>query len=463
MRTRLAGVLALSWVWVVPSSAAQSLSSPDVGRTAPIYAAEALAKRLDAYFAPLAATADFSGIIRVERDRRVLIERRYGYADWEAKRPHDDGTVFAAASITKSVLAALLLDLNEEGILALDDAVARHLPVLEGRLGASLDDVLRHRAGLPRDLPEDLGTDAAADGIARWLATRPDLLSASGKKAYSNVGYALLAEVIEAATGEPFGLLAERRLLMPAGMTQSLVTDVAVERLPGGAQPYTAGPSPLGVQAPVAAVVDVGASGLVVTVRDLAHWGTALGERRDTALFEGDDPLGSLERGVDEGLLYLSAQGSLPGYAAGVTVWPDAELTVAYATNLFNHPVIGIEDILRGIVHGEAPEPLAPRPPDVALEEAHLSLAGRYEHPAFGPVLIEADPSGHGMRLTMPQREAYWSFYLTPIEGGRLHWRAFDTIFEAGLGSAIDAVAWSLRDPERFSMYRTGSDRGGER
>ena len=414
--------------------------------------AERLAARLDAYLGPLAASADFSGIVRIERDGRLVTERRYGFADWTTRAPFADDTLFAGASITKGVLAVLLLDLAEAGALRLDDPVGRILPILADRPGLTIEAVLRHRAGLPRDLPG--GADLGAEGVAGWLVRDPARLGPPGEERYSNVGYALLAEVAEAAGGAPFADLAARRVLRPAGMTASHIAQGPISDLPTGAQPHTAGPPPLGVETPTPARVERGASGLAVTVADLARWGAALAARQDTALFAGDDPLGSLNEGTDHGLRYLAAQGSLPGYAAGVTVWPDTGLTVAYAANLFGHPVLNLDDVLRDVAYGAAPDPLPPRPADAPLDERHRRLAGRFEHPAFGLLVIGPDASGQGMRLTMPEREAYWSFYLTPVAQGRLHWRAFDVVFAPGAGGGVTAEARLARD-ELLLLKRT--------
>ena len=408
----------------------------------------ALEQRLDAYLQPLADQAEFSGVVRVERDGTVLAERRYGHADWSTRVPHAPETRYAAASITKGVLAVLLLDLAEDGALDLDAPVHELLPVLPERPAFTVRTVLRHKAGLPRDLPADANLSG---GVAAWLAGNLERLGEIGEEAYSNVGYALLAEVAEAAGGEPLADLAETRVLRPAGMTSSEISG-GETMARNAAQPYTAGPPPLGLATPVPARVEEGASGLTVTISDLALWGEALSDRRDTALFAGDDPLGSLNAGEGPGGAYVGAQGTLPGFAAGVTAWPETGVTVAYAANLFSAPVLSLDGTLRRIVAGEAVTPLPARPADVALSVDHEALAGDYDHPAFGPLTIARDASGRGMRITMPEREPYWTFYLTPIEGGRLHWRAFDTIFGPGEGGALMATEKARTAPERLDL-----------
>lgn len=421
----------------MPVSVASAPVDTSVSLNDTAFNVDHLNARLDDYFAPLAATSDFSGIIRIEEHGKLIAERQYGFADWPIEAPHDDETLYAGASITKGVLAVLILNLADDEVLSLDDPVHRFLPVLGDHPLITIEAVLDHTAGLPRDVKADIDFDAYEGGMAGWLRDNETLLGQPGKEAYSNVGYALLAQLVETATGESFATLARERVLMPAGMTESFISAEDVADLPKGAKAYMAGPAPDGVATPRPANIEAGASGLVVTARDLSLWGQALAGMRETPLFMRDDPLGSLNLREEDGRVYLSAQGSLPGYAAGVTVWPEQDVTVVYVSNLFNYPVLGIERILRDIVYGDAPSPQPPRPADVTLSERHTALAGLYEHPDFGTVMISKDASGLGMRLTALERGPEWNFYLTPILENGLHWRAFDMLIEAGPDGAV--------------------------
>ena len=158
-----------------------------------------LAQRFDAYFAPWANSKDVSGTLRVERAGVPVLVRHYGYADWNHRAPHTDLTRYSAASVTKGIVAATLVKLARDGTLSLDDPVARWLPVLRHHPDMTLREVLHHRAGLPRDLPDD--DDPRHEDVARWLARHPEQFEAAGTEHYSNVGYALLAEVVAGATG----------------------------------------------------------------------------------------------------------------------------------------------------------------------------------------------------------------------------------------------------------------------
>ena len=139
-----------------------------------------LARRFDAYFAPWANSKDVSGTLRVERAGVPVLVRHYGYADWNHRAPHTDLTRYSAASVTKGIVAATLVKLARDGTLSLDDPVAGWLPVLRYHPNMTLREVLHHRAGLPRDLPDDY--DSRHEGLrGGWPAIR----SNSGRRAPS--------------------------------------------------------------------------------------------------------------------------------------------------------------------------------------------------------------------------------------------------------------------------------------
>jgi CubicO group peptidase (beta-lactamase class C family) len=135
-----------------------------------------------------------------------------------------DGAVAGAAdgrpwpwwSFSKTVLAACALRLVEAGALRLD-------AVLPGR-DFTLRQVLQHRAGLP-----DYGGVPAyrtaverrepAWGREAFLAAAGGSVFAPGQGwSYSNIGYGLVREAVEAAAGAHFGAAAEALVCAPLGI-----------------------------------------------------------------------------------------------------------------------------------------------------------------------------------------------------------------------------------------------------
>ncbi|HAE27630.1 serine hydrolase domain-containing protein, partial [Hyphomonas adhaerens] len=374
-------------------TAAACTSQPDLPpATTSAFNAGTVNQRISEYFRPLEQTADFSGTIRIEQGGRLVSQQSFGFADVGTGRVHTETTLYSAASVTKGVLAATLVMLEDNGALSLDESVPAFLPVLSGHLDVTIEDVLLHTAGLPRDFPTGVSPYDQPDGVAGWLSRSPDLISDPGEHSYSNVGYALLAEVVTAATGEPFAAVAKALVLHPNGMDHSFISQDIAGAFSEGAQPYTAGPAPSGMMAPMPAGLETGSSGLITTAADLSTWVRTLAEGKYPRLFAGDDPLGSIHKGEDAGGPFVSVQGTLPGYAAGAIAWPDEDLTISYVCNLFDYPVIGLNEVLRRIAFDEMPQLPAQRPADVPLDASHMALVGDYQHPGFGRIRLAHDP-----------------------------------------------------------------------
>lgn len=137
---------------------------------------------------------------------------------------------FYAYSVTKSILATLALQLSEAGRLDLDGPIRTWLPDLPIRTPMSLRQLLNHTAGLPdyggmpsyrqavRMSPE------TAWEPSRYMELLSDatLLFAPGQGwSYSNLGYMLIARIIEAVSGlSPDESLASR-IAAPLGLSET--------------------------------------------------------------------------------------------------------------------------------------------------------------------------------------------------------------------------------------------------
>jgi CubicO group peptidase (beta-lactamase class C family) len=162
------------------------------------------------------------------------VGRAFGTAG--AGAPMRTDTVFQALSFGKPVTAACALSLAADGVLHVDEPVARWLPAaglperLDGRpLGAvTLRQLLSHKSGLaallyghanpagPRPAARDVFLSEHDEG------RRPRLVRDPGAAfEYTGAGFALAEVVLETATGRPFADLARERVLAPLGMWSS--------------------------------------------------------------------------------------------------------------------------------------------------------------------------------------------------------------------------------------------------
>jgi CubicO group peptidase (beta-lactamase class C family) len=137
-------------------------------------------------------------------------------------RPLRAETLFPVASITKLATALAILRLAASGDLSLDDPLENHLPdAAAARKGVTLRTLLSHTSGLPGDLAAELAPYTPQldwPTLARACLATPLDHSSRTRVTYSNVGFGLLAIVVERVTGHSFSTALAELVLVPLGI-----------------------------------------------------------------------------------------------------------------------------------------------------------------------------------------------------------------------------------------------------
>lgn len=197
--------------------------------------------------------------------------------------PLDGDTQFPVASNTKTFTAAMVLQLRDEGRLSLDDRIEQHLPgIAHGDV--TVRQLLIHGSGMQREPIGDVwdtlqfpDREALVDG---WNEAervgRPHL-----SWHYSNLGYALLGELIARVDGREWSASLQARLLDPLGLSRSTLALTA----PHAGQYYVAPFTDVPVREPV---LDKGATdaagALCSTLTDMLRWHQFLLDPDDSVL-----------------------------------------------------------------------------------------------------------------------------------------------------------------------------------
>lgn len=349
----------------------------------------------------------FSGAVLVARGGRIEAEAGLGYADRDAKRANTPDTRFEIASITKSFTAIAILQLEVAGKLELDDPIAKHLPgVPADKRDITLLHLLTHTSGMPRSASAGRGEDLAT-AVAAYLAP-PRARTPGSDFEYWNGGYALLAGVIERASGMSYVQWMHEHVLAPAGMTHSGFTgesfadaDIAIGYDPGKA-PRSAAEHPYdsyGYQYR-------GMGGLVTSVRDLAQFAQALSgevllpkarkERLFTVL-RGEYACGFYRR--DAPRLRVSHGGEVRGFHAQLSLYPKDDVAIFVLSNAGDSPppwtvAENLEHLWFGDPTRFALPPRTKALPKTALEE----LTGTYT--ASDDETIQVEAVGDALRLS---------------------------------------------------------------
>jgi beta-lactamase class C len=137
-------------------------------------------------------------------------------------RPLARDSLFPVASITKLATALAVLRLADQGALTLDDQLSEHLPeAVAAQHGVTIRALLCHTAGLPIDVAEALAPYAPGLDWPKLCAAclETPLESVPGTRVqYDNVGYGLLAAVVEWRTNQGFADALRELVLGPLGI-----------------------------------------------------------------------------------------------------------------------------------------------------------------------------------------------------------------------------------------------------
>ena len=196
-------------------------------------------------------------------------------ADVEGGVAAKPGVAYRVGSITKTFTAAVVLGLADRDVLALDAPVGRYLP---GTPFAEvpLRMVLAHCGGLPREVPGDMWSSMRGPGpreLREAFAAVEPVARPGERWHYSNLGYAVLGQVVAAAAGASCSELIRSLLWRPLGMAGT-----AWSRPEGAAVGYRVDPyADVVHREPDMDQGAVGVGGQAwSTVEDLLVWGDAL-------------------------------------------------------------------------------------------------------------------------------------------------------------------------------------------
>ncbi|MGH3480619.1 MAG: serine hydrolase domain-containing protein [Nocardioidaceae bacterium] len=165
--------------------------------------------------------AGSSGTVLVARGDEIVHCTGFGMADREERVPASCDTVYDIQSITKQFTAAAILKLEMMGRLRVCDPISRYVePVPKDKRGITIHHLLTHTAGLREALGGDYEPQTREAMLEGALSSR--LRSTPGSRyAYSNVGYSVLAVIVEEASGMDYEEFLAENLFEPAGMTET--------------------------------------------------------------------------------------------------------------------------------------------------------------------------------------------------------------------------------------------------
>lgn len=398
----------------------------------------ALVKKLDSIAGSGVLENRAAGIAAaVVRGSDTLLLNAYGKADVEWNVPLPVDAMFEIGSVTKQFTAVALLQLRDEGKLSLDDDLSKWLPDFDPRGNkVTLRRLLDHTSGIKglTEMPE-FGILASngrfpRDSAYALIRRYPFEFKTGGAQIYNNSAFWLLGLVVEKASGGSYEDYVEKKLFEPLGMKRSMYCNSAenVERRAHGygVQNGVIRRAPTNVHTwPFSAGSLCSTAGDLVTWLRALHGGKVLSPKSyaemiaPSKLNDGTQLRYGMGIAVGQdvrGLNFIGHGGSIAGFTAEATWYPDAQAAIVVLMNSNGN-------IDPGAIAGELAAELLPwtRPNLRQFSGDATPLLGTYKGPSRGrEMVLEVTQGAQGIEISVngsPKRSLPWVDGLTFRQG----------------------------------------------
>lgn len=187
-------------------------------------------------------------IVGVFKDGKIEFQKAYGLANLDHDIPITSKTVFDVGSVAKQFTATCIFLLEQQGKLAIDDPIQKHLPempVFQDEK-VTIRHLLNHTSGL-RDYAEIMGYAGTPFenifteemGLDIMIRQKERSFPPGQQFMYNNGGYLLLAIIVRRTSGESIGAFAQKHIFDPLGMTSTFILENPNRIVKNSATGYT--------------------------------------------------------------------------------------------------------------------------------------------------------------------------------------------------------------------------------
>jgi CubicO group peptidase (beta-lactamase class C family) len=319
---------------------------------------------------------NFQGSVLVARNSAVVLKQGVGLADIKTNKADEPSTKFLIGSVTKTFTATAVLQLEEKGLLSLDDPIIKYLLGYPEKTGSriTIRHLLSHTSGIPeiavalQQLGDITKPREPIDLIALFK-DRPLDFAPGERYQYSNSGYVILGAIIEKVAGQSYYDYVRDHIFRPLGMKDSGYCEDYNDR-PDFARGYVEGGD--GQLMPASYVhpsLGYAAGALYSTVDDMLKWDQALASEKILSRGSLAKMFSPVKDGYGYGWLITETfgrrdifhGGGTPGFSAWIERWPDQRIFVTVLSNAGGAPAGEIGRSLAAILLGEKYERPASR------------------------------------------------------------------------------------------------------
>lgn len=191
--------------------------------------AQNVTQKLDSLFSALDHDHAFNGNVLISEKGRPIYQRSCGFASFTPQKRNNEASAFQIGSVSKTFTAVAVLQLQEKGKLKLKDTFVQYFPDFPYPT-VTIEQLLGHTSGIPdkeelffpiiEKQPECRFSNS--DIIPTMITAKKPIAFTPGTQwRYCNMGYALLALLVEKVSKEPFPDYLKKHIFLPAHMAHS--------------------------------------------------------------------------------------------------------------------------------------------------------------------------------------------------------------------------------------------------
>ncbi|WKN40758.1 serine hydrolase domain-containing protein [Tunicatimonas pelagia] len=318
--------------------------------------------KMDSLFAKIDTEKQGMGSVSISKNGEQVYQRAFGYADVAERIPANATTIYRIGSISKTFTSSIIMQLIEEGKLALDTKLSEYFPEVPNADKITIEQMLRHRSGLfnftsAKDYTKWMEEPKSRDELIQEMIDNGTVFEPGEKAEYSNTNYVLLSYVAEKIDDKDFADILQDRITKPLKLEHTYYGG-KINPEENEARSYT-----LRDDWEIATETDMslpaGAGAIVSNPTDLTTFFNAL----FTGKVVSEKSLKEMTKLIDNfglGLFQIpfydqrafGHNGGIDGFQANVGYFPNDSVAVAYTTNgvgmVMNDILIGVLSIYYG-------------------------------------------------------------------------------------------------------------------
>lgn len=169
-------------------------------------------------------STNFSGSVLVVREGSIIHNKGYGFSSHASQVANDEDTQYLIGSMTKQFTALAIMQLQERGLLNIDEYISKYLPDFPNGSNITIKNLLTHSSGIYNFTDEWKSikyANLSSENVIEIFKNKPLKFTPGSKVRYSNSGYVLAGKIIEVVTGSSYSEYINENIFHPLGMKTS--------------------------------------------------------------------------------------------------------------------------------------------------------------------------------------------------------------------------------------------------